>query len=85
MDITKGNGAQLGCPTWYMDLTEESKSMLGYTEQPNLALESSVFSLYPTGHLSLAKEPSVMPHYMSVLIIGPNQNLSWPSLSLCSP
>jgi hypothetical protein len=73
MDITKGYKDQLGCPVWYIDITEGSKSMLGYTEQPNLALESSVISMYTTGHLSLAKEPSVMPHCMSVLIIGPKK------------
>jgi hypothetical protein len=63
MDITMGYRAHLGYPVWYMDVTEGSKSMLGYTEPPNLALGSSVMSMYPTGHLSLAKEPSVMPHY----------------------
>jgi hypothetical protein len=48
-----------------MDDTDGSKAMLGYTEQPNLALEPSVMSLYPTGHPNLAKDPSVMPNYMT--------------------
>jgi hypothetical protein len=60
---------------WYMDITEGSKSMLGYTEQPKLALESSLMSMYPSGHLSLAKEPSV-------LIIGPKKPVMAKSLSL---
>jgi hypothetical protein len=36
--------------------------------------------MYPTGHLSLAKEPSMMPHYMSVLIIGPENPVGQVSL-----
>jgi hypothetical protein len=47
MDITKGYRDKLGCPMWYINVTERSKAMLGYTEQPNLALEPSVMSLHP--------------------------------------
>jgi hypothetical protein len=61
--------------------TDGSKAMLGYTEQPNLALEPSVMSLYPTGHPNVAKDPSVMPYYMSVHLIIRPKNLSWPSVS----
>jgi hypothetical protein len=44
------------------------------TEQRYLALEPSVMSLYPIGHPNLAKDPLVMPHYMSVLhIIRPKK------------
>jgi hypothetical protein len=56
---------------------------VGYTEQPNLVLEPSVMSMYPNGHHNLAKDPSVMPHYMSVLlIIRPKKPVMAQSLSL---
>jgi hypothetical protein len=67
-----------------MDDTDGSKAMLGYTEQPNLALEPSMMPLYPTGHPNLAKDPSVMSHYMSVLLIIRPKNLSWPVSLLVS-
>jgi hypothetical protein len=32
-------------------------------------MEPYVMSMYPTGHPNFAKDPSVMPHYMSVPLI----------------
>jgi hypothetical protein len=84
MDITR-YWVKLGCPVWYMYDINGSKAMLGYTEQPNLALEPSVMSLYPTGQPNLAKDSTVMPHYMSALLKIRPKNLSWPSLSPCFP
>jgi hypothetical protein len=83
--ITKGYRAKLGWPVWFMDVTEVSKAMLGNTKQPNLALEPSMMAMYPTGgHPNLAKDLSVMPHYMSVLLIIRPKKLLLTSLSPCS-
>jgi hypothetical protein len=57
MDITKSYRAKLRCPVWYMDVTEGSKAMLGYTKQPNLALEPFLMSMYPPGKGPLRDAP----------------------------
>jgi hypothetical protein len=64
---------------WYIDITEGSKAMLGYTEQSNLALEPSVMST------NMAKDPLVMPHYVSVLLIIRPKKPVMTNLSPCSP
>jgi hypothetical protein len=76
MDITKGSRAKLECPVGCMDVPEGSRAEMGcqvgymeVTEGVRAVLEYPIGLHGYHGELNLAKDPSVMPHYKSVLLI----------------